>query len=203
MSVRKFSFAVVILAAGASSRMGRPKMLLPWGETTVIGHLVGQWHRIGARQIAAVCAKGDHALNQELDRIGLGHEHRIVNPEPARGMFSSIQCAAGWNGWNAELSHWAFALGDQPHLNHETLLATATFASRNPDNICQPARNCRPRHPIFLPREIFSMLARTNDKTMKEFLQSHSARVQLLTINDAGLDLDLDTPADYERAVRS
>jgi len=94
-----FAFAVVILAAGASSRMGRPKMLLPWGETTVLGCLVAQWQQTGARQITVVVAANDSGITNELDRIGFPREQRITNPDPARGMFSSIQAAARWHGW--------------------------------------------------------------------------------------------------------
>ena len=59
---RSFSVGVVILAAGRSARMGRPKLLLPWGETSVLGHLIKQWQALGARQIAVVCAPGDQAI---------------------------------------------------------------------------------------------------------------------------------------------
>ena len=45
---------VVILAAGASSRMGRPKLLLPWSGTTVIGHLLNQWRALGASPITKI-----------------------------------------------------------------------------------------------------------------------------------------------------
>src|SRR6185503_3883247 len=122
-----FAFAVVILAAGASSRMGRPKMLLPWGETTVLGCLVAQWQQTGARQITVVVAANDSGITNELDRIGFPREQRITNPDPARGMFSSIQAAARWHGWNASLTHWAIALGDQPHLASETLRVASGF----------------------------------------------------------------------------
>lgn len=202
MTPNGFSFGAVILAAGASSRMGCPKMLLPWGESTVIGHLVAQWRKAGAAQVAAVCPPGPHVINQELDRIGLPCQQRIVNPEPARGMFSSIQCAANWNGWVPNLTHWAIALGDQPHLTAQTLQAVVNFASQLPASICQPSRNGRPRHPIFLPRDIFRQVAGANSETMKEFLQTNRERVRMLDVDDAGLDLDLDTPADYQRAVR-
>lgn len=177
-------------------------MLLPWGESTVLGHLIAQWQSVGATQISVVCAANNEAINKELDRIGFGRDQRIVNPEPDRGMFSSIQCAARWTGWSPALTHWAIALGDQPHLANETLRAAAGIAAEHPHDICQPARNKRPRHPIFLPREIFGQLARTNSKTMKEFLQAHPSQVRLVELNDAGLDIDLDTLADYERAVR-
>jgi len=39
---RSFAVGVVILAAGRSARMGRPKLLLPWGGTSVLGHLLAQ-----------------------------------------------------------------------------------------------------------------------------------------------------------------
>src|SRR5438552_18542235 len=102
-----FLVAVVLLVAGASSRMGKPKMLLPWGKSTIIGHLIGVWKQLRVEDLAVVCAPRDQALNAELDHVGLPREHRIVNPDPARGMFSSIQCAAQWKGWDAKITHWA------------------------------------------------------------------------------------------------
>ncbi len=74
--------------------MGQPKLLLPWGKTTVIGHLIAQWQKAGASQIAIVTAVGDQALAKELDRLALPPEDRLCNPAPELGMFSSIQCAA-------------------------------------------------------------------------------------------------------------
>ena len=117
------SVAAVILAAGASARMGRPKLLLPWGGTSVLGHLIHQWTELGAGQIAVVVAAGDQTIQRELDRLGFAPEHRIPNPQPERGMFSSIQCAARWTGWHNSATHWSIVLGDQPHLKLETLRA--------------------------------------------------------------------------------
>src|SRR5689334_1008021 len=97
------ALAVAILAAGRSARMGKPKMLLPWGGTTMIGHIVKRWGELGAGQIAVVHAGGDAALEAELERVGVQASERIVNPQPERGMFSSIQCAARWPGWRAEI----------------------------------------------------------------------------------------------------
>ncbi|HEY0549764.1 MAG TPA: nucleotidyltransferase family protein [Verrucomicrobiae bacterium] len=195
-----FRFAVVILAAGASSRMGRPKMLLPWNGTTVLGHLVSQWQKTDASQIAVVCAANDKGINQELDRIGFAREQRIINPGASRGMFSSIQAAARWPGWNAALTHWAIALGDQPHLANATLRAAGDFAAQQFDKICQPSWNGRPRHPVFLPRRVFETLAASTHQTLKEFLSEHASEARLIEVNDPGLDLDLDTPADFEEA---
>ncbi len=95
---RAFAVGVIILAAGRSARMGRPKLLLPWGGTSVLGHLIRQWRALDAKQIAVVCARDDGAMQAELDRLGFAEENRICNPAPERGMFSSIQCAAQWPG---------------------------------------------------------------------------------------------------------
>src|SRR5438874_13144129 len=61
-------YGVVILAAGASSRMGKQKLLLPWGDTSVLGYLIGQWEAPGAKQIAVVHGTDDKAIGSELDR---------------------------------------------------------------------------------------------------------------------------------------
>src|SRR5207247_1960376 len=104
-------FGVIILAAGASSRMGQPKMLLPWGKTSVLGQLILQWRNAGAAQIAVVLAAENQELRRELDRRGFPEENRIINPAPERGMFSSIQCAAQWPDWAETLTHFVISLG--------------------------------------------------------------------------------------------
>ncbi|HZQ47776.1 MAG TPA: nucleotidyltransferase family protein, partial [Verrucomicrobiae bacterium] len=191
------SLAAIILAAGQSSRMGRPKMLLPWGKTTILGHLIGLWTKLPANQIAIICAANDTAINDELDRLEFSRENRIVNPDPARGMFSSVQCAARWPGWHPSLTHWAIALGDQPHLQPGTLEALVGFAAQHPGRICQPARHDHPRHPVLLPETAFRKLADSNSETLKEFLQPLVVELSLVEVNDPGLELDIDVPADY------
>jgi len=193
---------VIILAAGASSRMGKPKMLLPWGTTSVLGHLIIQWRGLHAEQIAVVCAPGAQGIDAELDRLGFPHQDRIINPTPERGMFSSIQCAATWDQWIPTLSHWAIVLGDQPHLKPETLGALVDFGGAHPDKICQPSRQGRPRHPVLLPESIFRALRNSPEQDLKQFLRTMTERVALSEMDDPGLDVDLDQPADYEKAVQ-
>ncbi len=198
------SLGVVILAAGASQRMGRPKLLLPWGGTSVLGHLLSQWQQLGAAQIAVVCAQGNTALDTELDRLQFPVSGRIVNPHPEQGMFSSIRCAAGWSGWRSELNltHWAIVLGDQPHLQPATLRKLLELVAAHPENICQPSRNGRGRHPVVLPKRVFQQLPDAPESNLKQFLGRWASLVARCEQDDPGLDLDLDMPADYERARR-
>ncbi|ERR1700722_3753210 len=195
----KSAVGVVILGAGASVRMGRPKVLLPWGATSVIGHLLAQWRALEVRQIALVCRRADTPLATELRRIEFPPRHCIANPEPERGMFSSIVCAARWKGWDADLTAWVIALGDQPHLRLETLRALLSFHHQHPQAICQPMFEGHRRHPVILPRDAFLALRRTSARTLKDFLQQSTFPQLKCPIEDSGLSRDLDFPEDYQR----
>jgi molybdenum cofactor cytidylyltransferase len=188
----------VILAAGRSTRMGRPKMLMPWGKTTVIGQIISQWRVIGAR--VAVVISNDKDLSDELDRLGISQDQRIVNPEPEHGMFSSILCAARWPRWRIGAGPWAIVLGDQPHLSQDTLGQLIRFWQKLPDKICQPEWHGRPKHPVILPRTDFLALRNTVAADLKDFLRGRE--VDLMKSTDAGLESDLDFPEDYERLHR-
>lgn len=196
------SFGVVILAAGQSARMGRPKLLLPWGNTSVLGHLIKQWRTLRAKQIAVVCASGDHAIQMELDRLGFPAANRIVNPTPQHGMFSSVQCAAQWLEWQASLTRWAIVLGDQPHLERPTLRQVLEFSAAQPSRVCQPGRKGHGRHPVLLPKAVFRQVARSTATTLKEFLAGKSRKVALCELEDLGLDMDIDRPQDYQEALK-
>jgi molybdenum cofactor cytidylyltransferase len=194
-------FGVVILGAGASSRMGRPKLLLPWQATTVVGHIISQWRELGALQIAIVQRDNDPSLSVELDRLNVSQSDRIKNLHPEHGMFSSILCAANWNGWRDELKSVVIALGDQPQLRLETLRGLLARHSEYPDAVCQPEFRGRARHPVQMPREIFNELRHTDAKTLKDFLKLIAPSGVQYCVDDASLSLDLDTPEDYIEAM--
>jgi molybdenum cofactor cytidylyltransferase len=182
--------------------MGKPKLLLPWGGTSVLGHLIRQWRALRTKQIAVVCAPGNRAIQDELDRLGFQAWKRIVNPTPGRGMFSSIQCAAQWPGWQAALTHWAIVLGDQPHLRRQTLKQVLDFSAAQPSRVCQPARQGHGRHPVLLPKAVFRQVAGSTAATLSEFLSAKPRQVALCELEDPGLDLDIDRPEDYQKALK-
>jgi molybdenum cofactor cytidylyltransferase len=194
---------VVVLAAGRSERMGRPKLLLPWRGTSILGHLLAQWRDLGAEQVAVVRAANDPTLAPELERLAFPQAQLIDNPAPDRGMFSSIQAAARWTGWKTTLTHWAIVLGDQPHLRIATLRRLLEFTTAHPDQVCQPSRAGHGRHPVLLPRPAFSCLSNSRAADLKDFLATLPERVALCEMDDPGLDLDIDTPENYRMAVEA
>jgi molybdenum cofactor cytidylyltransferase len=200
-AAKKPGLGVVILGAGASARMGQPKLLLPWQGTTVIGHLISQWQALGAAQIAVVLRAKDVALTAELGRLNLAESGRIKNPHPERGMFSSIVCAADWDGWRREISSWALVLGDQPHLRAETLRQLLACSALNRAAICQPAFDGRARHPVIFPRPAMEELKNSSAATLKDFLKLTTLPRVHCPVADSGLTFDLDTPEDYRILV--
>ncbi len=182
--------------------MGRPKLLLPWGSTSVLGHLIHQWTELRTGQVAVVFAAGDPLMQAEFDRLEFPFENRIVTPDSVRGMFSSVQCAARWAGWHSSLTHWAVALGDQPHLQPATLAALHVFAAQQPEKICQPGRRGHGRHPVILPAAAFKRIANSKAETFQGFLESTPGQLASIELSDPGLDLDIDVPADYEKALK-
>jgi molybdenum cofactor cytidylyltransferase len=203
-SVTPVPFASVILAAGASKRMGlgRSKLLLPWASTSILGHLLNVWRELGAAQIAVVYAAGDAALQVEFERLALPEETRIPNSKPEDGMFSSIRAAAQWQGWAPHVRCWAAVLGDQPHLSIGTLRELLRFSAAHPERVCQPSHAGKRRHPVLLPERAFRSLALSDGPTLKHVLEGLPEGVALCPVDDPGLDLDLDTPSDYQEAVK-
>ena len=110
------------------------------------------------------------------------------------------ECAALWQGWNAALTHWAIVLGDQPHLRAETLRELLGFTAAHPERICQPMYGGHRRHPVLLPKAIFSLLATSTAGDLKQFLQPY--QIAGCGVDDAGLELDIDWPEDYHRALQ-
>ena len=157
---------VVLLGSGASSQMGRPKLLLPWGATTIVGH-------------------------------------RTENPQPERGMFTSILCAAHSDGWRKEISTWVVVLGHQLHLRAETLRLLLKQGAQHPAAICQPEFQGRARHPVLLPRLALDELKQSQAQTLNEFLKQTSCQLDKCSIEDSGLSFDLDRPEYFEKAIKS
>ena len=193
-----FPVGAAILAAGRSTRMGRPKLLLPWGHTSIIGHLIEQWRNLRVAQIVVVCAGGDREILSELMRLRFPVGNCVYNTAPQRGMFSSIQCAAQWPDWKRSLSYWAIILGDQPQLRLRTLRALLDFSVAQAGKVCQPEWRGRRQHPVLLPKAAFENLPTSAAPDLKQFLVSYE--VAACELDDPGLEVDIDSPEDYQKA---
>ena len=193
------AFGVVILAAGASTRMGICKLLLPWGEKTILAHLLNQWRSVGVAQIAPVIDPSNQLLQEALAHAGFSPSDWIENASPQLGMFSSLQEASRWTGWLSTLTHWIISLGDQPHIRISTLRLLLDAARENPTRICQPVLNGHTAHPIILPASNFRELAHHDVPDLRTYIRRREAFRLRVPVEDAGVSGDLDTSEDYRR----
>jgi len=194
------SFAALILAAGASSRMGKPKLLLPWGKTSVIGHLIEQWRAVEASQIAVVLAAAGQtaAAGTGPHRLPSGGSH----PQPGSGT------------GNVRLHSMRRPVvrveADLAALGHR-LGGPAAPATRNTPRVAAFGRGAlRKRLPVEpggtpAPSGIAagSGVPATRQfyaGELERFFENLSLDLVLDESDDAGLDLDIDHPADYDKA---
>ena len=188
---------IAILAAGQSTRMGRQKLLLPWYDSTVLGHLITVYRALPTSQIAAVCTKGDSAVEAELERNAVPARNRIENPIASPEMYSSVLCAMRWSGWFDRITHLAIVLGDQPQIKPATILELTQFSRKNPEHICQPRYKRKRRHPVILPLSTARSIASRKFSHLKEALNAYRHLLLSFPSQDTGLQKDIDTPQDY------
>jgi len=192
-------FGVVILAAGASTRMGSCKLLLPWGDKTILTHLLNQWRSAGVAQSAPVIDPSNQVLREALTDAGFSASDWIENPSPQLGMFSSVQEASRWTGWLSTLTHWIICLGDQPHIQISTLRLLLDAARKNPTHICQPSFRGHTAHPTILPASNFRELAQNDIPDLRTYIRTREGLRLRLAVEDPGVSADLNTPEDYAR----
>ena len=185
----------VILAAGASSRMGTVKALLPLEGETLLARILRLARAGGAERLLVALGPPHGARLAATLPPGPGIEV-AWNEDPSRGMLSSVQAAlrvlAAAPGRGALL--WPV---DVP------LVTAATVQQLLAGDLSQLTAPCydgRGGHPLWLPAALYpAVLALPTSASLRTLRQSHPLR--RIPVEDPGVLRDLDTPADFERAL--
>ena len=202
--------SAIVLAAGLSVRMGRPKLLLPYGEWTVIEQVVSVLLASPADELVVVTGHEREAVERAL----AGRPVRAVfNPDYAAGeMLSSVQ--VGLRAVAAESRAALLAVGDMPAVEAgvaaQLLAAYAgrpespQLAGRRPDEcVYIPSYRMRAGHPVLVPRAYWpAILALPRGATLRSAWQAEGAHIHWVTVDTPSVLRDMDTPADYERELR-
>ncbi len=188
--------AAVVLAAGLSRRMGRPKMILPWGGTTVIGRVAAVLAGAGVEDVVVVTG-GAHAEVQAALR---GLPARCVfNPDYANGeMARSLQ--VGLRALGAPVEALLVALGDQPLLEAEVVRAVLAAFRQRGAALVVPRYQMRRGHPWLVARSLWQpLLSLAAPLTLRDFLNQYASQAFYLAVDTPAVLLDLDTEEDYQR----
>lgn len=186
----------VVLAAGQSKRMGQPKMLLPWGKSTVIEKIIITLLTGGVEDIHVVVGGLHKRISMTLQDYQLKF---IYNKHYRNGeMLTSIKLGIQslQKGTQAAL----IVLGDQPQLDPDIIGAIIKrFESLN-SPIVVPSYKMRRGHPLLIGRQLWeSLLEIPSPMTLRDFLKRNNQFIDYLIVDNPSVLLDLDTPADYLR----
>lgn len=204
----------IVPAAGRSRRMGRPKLLLPLpGGGTVVGGTVAALVEGGVARVCLVVgpSEGPDAAARDARRLrrwaeaeGLGV---AVNPEPERGMLSSILAGLDAVGGAQELAASGETVlvtpADLPYLRPSTVRAVLAARDREGAELAVPIDRGERGHPLAIaPRVLPEIPSLDLSVGLRQLLDRHPDGVLEVPVDDPGSVGDLDTPRDYERLSR-
>jgi molybdenum cofactor cytidylyltransferase len=186
----------LVLAAGESRRMGEPKLLLPFGRSTIIETVVQNLMDSSLDGILVVLG---HRWQGILDKLKNYAVETTVNPHYKKGMLSSVQW--GFRRLPRDAQAALVVLGDQPGISAQTIdLVIGAFRSGN-KGIVLPKYKDSGGHPLLVDlkyrREIQSLDPAVG---LRSLLSLHPDDILRVAIKaGAGLQ-DIDNPEDYKKA---
>ena len=186
--------AAIVLAAGLSRRMGRPKLLLTLEGRPVIRHTVERMLAAGLSDVIVVVGPEHEAIRQALEGLPV---RLAVNPTPEAGQASSVR--RGIQAVSPLATVALIALGDQPWVSadviHRLLAALAAPGKR----IAAPRYADGLGNPVLFAADVFpELLALTGDRGARAVVEKDASRLAVVDVAQA-MPSDVDTPEDYER----
>ena len=188
----------IVLAAGKSSRMGRPKQLLPFRGRTILECVVDNALASSLQQVIVVL--GYHA--DVVEPLMRGRDVTVVvNPSFENGQSSSLK--TGLKAVTDEADAVLFLLGDQPLVSPETINRILSAYETSPASpIVLPVFEDTRGNPVLFSRETFSrMESLSGDSGARSLLQEYIGKILLVQIDSPCIHIDLDTEEDYRRLL--
>jgi molybdenum cofactor cytidylyltransferase len=151
--MRKF-ISGLVLGAGAASRFGQPKQLLPYKGTTLLGWVIAQAER--ARGLDEVIVVLGRAAAEIREKVIFGKSKAVENPVFGEGCASSYR--AGIEALDPRSDAIMIILGDQPGVDPETIDRVADEWRRSGGQIALAAYQGRNGHPLLFAKPLFGRL---------------------------------------------
>jgi molybdenum cofactor cytidylyltransferase len=189
-------FAGIVLAAGLSSRMGSPKMLLPWKDSTVLDHLLKTLSISPFSELLIVTGSNVWEINQIVSRY---HCKTVFNPDFENGsMLVSLQ--VGLRELSGEADAFFLILGDQPFLKIELIEEMEIIYTQKPGQIVIPSFQMRRGHPWLIDSSLKNeILYLKEPMTLRDFLKTYEKAISYCVVDEPSILEDMDNPDDYQR----
>ncbi|MDT0607567.1 nucleotidyltransferase family protein [Croceitalea rosinachiae] len=189
------NIAVLILAAGASTRMGQSKQLLPWGETTLLNHAIAQANYVSEHIFVVLGANKDSIEKTLSNEVSV-----IFNPSWKQGMGTSIAVGVSKIQKGHLFDALLIMLGDQPLLDGSYLNELNQLFGTSKNRIVATSYGDKNGVPAFFHNSLFNELRKlSKDYGARSLMQRH---VQYLSsLNPNGKEIDIDTPETYNQLL--
>jgi molybdenum cofactor cytidylyltransferase len=185
----------LVLAAGGSKRLGRPKQLLPYGPATLLDHVLEAARGCGFDQL--VCVVGGSATKVRAT-VRFDGVEVVENADFGEGCSSSIAAALGAIDERCDVL--VLMLGDQPGVTAGTVAALLAGRAGAPIAVC--AYDDGRGHPLAFSKRLFPELAALHgDKAVWKLLDRHAAEAVEVPV-DGPIPRDVDTWDDYAQIAR-
>jgi molybdenum cofactor cytidylyltransferase len=196
----KAGFAAVIMAAGESKRMGSPKLVLPWGQDTVIGKVVRTLMEAGLSEIVVVTGGASNLVETALRGLAVRTRR---NPDYTHGeMLASSQI--GLQALSSKVETALLVLGDQPQIEVGVVKSILRVYEKDKPALVVPSYQLHRGHPWLVSRALWpAVFGLHPPETLRDFLKQHAAQITYLPVESASILQDLDTPEDYDHYSRS
>ncbi|WP_299130115.1 nucleotidyltransferase family protein [uncultured Winogradskyella sp.] len=192
--------AVLLLAAGTSTRMKKPKQLLPIGKETLLTVVINNLLNSNISKLYCVLGAHTKPITEKLKDYNITCVH---NQNYKQGLGSSINAGirAIMND-NVLFDAVLIVLGDQPNVDAAYINQLIKKAKENPGNVISSTYNTSYGVPAIFPKHYFeSLLHLRGDKGAKDFLNSSATNVLSIRSNDNLIDID--TAQDYKDYINS
>ena len=196
----------VVLAAGKSSRMGRTKALLPIGSSgeTFLTRVIRVLREGGAEAIVVVIGGDAAAVRASLPREDASIT-AVDNPDYEEGQLSSLLVGLAAVERQDNVEAVMVTLVDLPLISPSTVRSVLdAYRAKPAAPLVRPRQGNRHGHPVIFNHSIFGELRRADPSTgAKPVVRAHAAEEVHVDVDDEGAFIDIDTPEDYERFIRS
>ena len=184
--------AAIILAAGESRRMGRPKAFLPFRSGTFLSNIAGTLSQ-RCSPVMAIFGFDAARCIQSARPLGI---HAVENPDYPLGMLTSLQ--AGLRVVPSESDAVLFTLVDHPAIALSTVDALLQYRA----TIAIPRFENRRGHPVLIRRAIFQeFLSEPPASKVRDVIDRHASEIAYIEVGDPGISDDIDDPALYEKLL--
>jgi len=186
----------VVLAAGLSTRMGKPKVLLPWGGKTVIQQVLETLETAGIDETIVVAGEYFSEISSVLPTF---RGHVVFNPLFNNGeMIDSVK--TGLKFVQPTNEDVLIVMGDQPFILPELVIQLLRHYENHRSAIVIPRYQLCKGHPWIISSNFCSeILALGPGQNLRDFLLAHENDINYCEINSSDILFDLDYPEDYER----